>query len=161
LDCLKRPTLLGGRLVSSVPDNLNPVTGPVANGVTTTLSGTISAALADRQEGCVFRINIGVAALEGARWTCENASLSNHEVVIHADKVMDAAGHIDSVHQQSDAHAHPQYQPGGAVDEDRAAPWVMKRMNLGAESLSKRRGHAPHFTSASTLQSGAGHFSFM
>jgi len=105
LDCLKRPALQGGRLIGFAQDSLEPVTGPVANGGASPLSGAFSAALAGNEEARVFRNGIDI---------------------------------------------------GAAAD-----PWVMKRMNFGAASLSKRRGRAPHFTSASTLQSGAGRFSFM
>lgn len=131
LDCLTRPTLQGGRLVSSVRDSLGPVTGPVASNGTSTLGGTMSAALA------------------------------NHEACAYTAKVVDVAGRVRSPHQQSDVHAHLQHRSGGAVNEDPADPWVMKRMNFGAKSLSQRRGRAPHLTSASTLQSGTGRFSFM
>ena len=131
LDCLKRLALQGGRLVGSVRNSLGPVTGPVASDGTSTLGGTMSAALA------------------------------NHETCAYTAKVVNVAGRVRSLHQQSDVHARLQHRSDGAVNEDPADPWVMKRMNFGAASLSKRRGRAPHFTSASTLQSGAGRFSFM
>jgi hypothetical protein len=80
-------------------DNMDPVTGPIANGGTTNdstpeLRGTLSAPLTGTEKVHVFRdgVDVGTADVKGTAWTFTDGGLSSGGSYLYTVRVVDAAG---------------------------------------------------------------------
>ncbi|NTV11464.1 MAG: hypothetical protein HGA47_11905, partial [Zoogloea sp.] len=89
--------------ISSITDNLAPVTGVVASGgvsndVTPTLAGTVSAQLGADEVVAIYRdgVRIGVATVSGTNWTYDDSSLVNGSTYSYTARVEDAVGNHGS-----------------------------------------------------------------
>ncbi|WP_111812168.1 BapA/Bap/LapF family large adhesin [Acinetobacter soli] len=95
--------------ITTVNDNVEPVTGPVANGGTTNdstpeLRGSVSAALAANEVIAVYRdgVKVGTATVNGTTWSYTDGGLSNGSSYSYTARVEDAAGNVGGT---SDAYS--------------------------------------------------------